>query len=145
MESAGKPRVTADKDALKKYHTGSRNNRKIGLEYDFGVIGGGIKILVNHNLYLGFYCDAEQHPHQHQKLLSLTSELGQCNSAPGELFWKYPSPKLNLQELRNEDLAIIINAEATDSLVKSVVEDAYRLWKAANSKVGDGPVTGGNE
>ncbi|QEY63382.1 hypothetical protein FXN65_15460 [Metapseudomonas lalkuanensis] len=139
----GTPRVTADKDAVKKYHTGSRNNRKIGLYYDFGVIGGGIKVLVDHNLYLGYYCDAKQHPQQHQKLLSLTG-LGTGNNEPGKLFWKYPSPKLNLHDLSNEDLAIIISSEATQALVKSIVEDAYRLWKAATSVVVEGPVTGGN-
>lgn len=131
----GKPRVTADKDAVKKYHTGSRNNRKIGLEYDFGVIGGGIKILVDHNLYLGYYCDAQQHPQQYQKLLSLAGKLGAGKNDPEKLFWKHSSPKLNLHDPRDEDLAIIINAEATEALVKSIVEDAHRLWTAAITSV----------
>ncbi|MDE3738567.1 PD-(D/E)XK nuclease family protein [Pseudomonas resinovorans] len=142
----GTPRITADKDAVKKYHTGSKNNRKIGLHYDFGVIGGGIKILVDHRLYLGYYCDAKQHPQQYQKLLSLTGEqLGAGRNEPGQLFWKHSSPKLNLHELNNEDLAIIINAEATEALVKSIVEDAHRLWKAANSTVGEAPVARAHE
>nr|WP_172424825.1 PD-(D/E)XK nuclease family protein [Pseudomonas sp. A46] len=138
----GTPRLTATPEAVKKYHNRSRNNRKIGLYYDFGVNGGGINILVNHNLYLGYYCDASQHPQQHQKLLSLAEHLGVGNNEPGNLFWKYPSTKLNLHELRDEDLAIIISTEATQALVKAVVEDAYRLWNAANSVAGGGASDG---
>lgn len=130
----GKPEITATKEAVFAYYMKAKNSKFIGIYFPFDFMKGGVYIELNHRLYCGYYCDGEQFPADREHLLALSRKSESSNRNSGYLLWKYPSVNMNLHAPSNEDLALLRDPEARESLAVSLIDDAHELWQRAHQQ-----------
>ncbi|WP_423205431.1 PD-(D/E)XK nuclease family protein [Pseudomonas kribbensis] len=130
----GKPENSATKEAISAYYKKAKNSKYFGLTFPFTFMNGGVYIELDHRLYVGYYCDGEQFPEDREHLLGLSREIAPNTRNSGNLFWKYSKFNLNLHTPSNEDLALLRDPEARESIAVSLIDDAHELWQRAHRK-----------
>ena len=130
----GKPEITATKEAVSDFYKKAKNNKFIGLLFPFNFMKGGVYIEVNHRLYVGYYCDADQYPEDRERLFELSREIAPRSRNTSTLFWRYAKTNVNLHAPSNEDLALLRDPEARKSIATGLIDDAHELWQRALQK-----------
>lgn len=133
-EHLGKPEITATKEAVFAYYKKAKNSKFIGIYFPFSFMKGGVYVELNHRLYCGYYCDAEQFPEDRKRLLALSREIAPSTRNSDYLFWKYPKVNVNLHSPSNEDLALLRDPEMRESIAASLIDDAHELWQRAHKQ-----------
>lgn len=133
-EHLGKPEITATREAVSAYYKKAKNSKFIGLYFSFNFMKGGVYIELNHRLYCGYYCDGEQFPEDRERLLALSREIAPGTRNSGYLFWKYPKVNVNLHSPSNEDLALLRDPQARETIAVSLIDDAHELWQRAQRR-----------
>lgn len=130
----GKPEISATKEAVSDFYKKAKNNKYIGLTFPFSFMQGGVYVEVNHRLYVGYFCDGEQHPEDRERLFELSRDIAPRSRNTSTLYWSYSKIDVNLHAPSNEDLALLRDPEMRESIAISLIDDAHELWQRAHQK-----------
>lgn len=130
----GTPGITATKDAVSIYYKKVKNSKYIGLIFPFTFMEGGVYIELDHFLYSGYYCDGEQFPKDHERLMTLGRDFAPGSRNTSKLFWKLSKFNVNLYSPSNDDLALLRDPEMRQAIAANLIDDVNELWKHAQMK-----------
>jgi hypothetical protein len=129
---------------VEKFYYKSKNNRYFGLYYPFSnrneAVHGGVGMHIEKQLYIGIWCDKNEHSRAHQKFVKLFKAAHNGLTTDGWPLWKYIKQGIDFKEPNRKALLILGDDEQRLQLAKSIIDELHIIWQDVMSKIDSGEI-----
>ena len=129
---------------VEKFYYTSRNNRYYCLDYPFSNchagVKGGVGIEIENQMFLGIWCDKDDHYRAHQKFVKLFKSVHDCATTDLWPLWKYIKQGIDFKAPNREALLILGDEAQRFELAKSIMDELHFIWQDVMDKIESGEI-----